>query len=286
MGKEQNTKLTGFESDPSDDKYMDNLTILADLSQGTTDAIPIKVKPGVFSRLEETLNNKGFTTKQVATGIFVVGVAVGIGMAAKKAIEHKREMERPMTDEEFENLKGVVERNYEDVYRYLSFGLAGQPENAEDLSQKVFLRAIQSYRSFKPKEDLEDPEKSWLLRIAHNTLANFYRDEGRKLKKTIELYKEDDEGEEQELVLVDPLYSSLHSIEEVTEEPSEEVNQLRIGIHALSEDAKLLLYLKHVEGLDNKESGYVLGRTEGAIKSLYSRSLEKLRGGLDKEGNL
>lgn len=285
MQKEGEPTLLSPDIVGEEKKPDDTLTILADLSQGTADAIPIKVKPSVFSRLEETLNKKGFTTKQVATGIFVVSLAVGAGIAAKKIIEKKKEAERPLTDEEFESFKGIVERNYEDVFRYLGFGLAGQPKNAEDLSQKVFLKALTAYRSFKPDPELENPEKSWVLRIAHNTLANFYRDEGRKLKKTTELYSEDDEGEEQELILVDPVYSSLHSLEENFDETSTEIGQLRNGIHGLNDDAKLLLYLKHVEGLDNREAGYVLGRTEGAIKSLYSRSLDKLRENLGSTRN-
>jgi RNA polymerase sigma-70 factor (ECF subfamily) len=45
--------------------------------------------------------------------------------------------------------------------------------------------------------------------------------------------------------------------------------------------------LKHVEGLTNAEIGEVMGRTEGAIKSLYHRTLVTLREDLaDKWGEL
>jgi RNA polymerase sigma-70 factor (ECF subfamily) len=42
--------------------------------------------------------------------------------------------------------------------------------------------------------------------------------------------------------------------------------------------------LKHVEGLSNAEIGAVLGRSEGAIKSLYHRTLLALRRELSKRG--
>ena len=45
-----------------------------------------------------------------------------------------------------------------------------------------------------------------------------------------------------------------------------------------------LLYLKFVEELPNAEIGRIMGRTEGAIKSLYHRTLVSLRNRLQREG--
>ncbi|OGM28506.1 hypothetical protein A2962_00795 [Candidatus Woesebacteria bacterium RIFCSPLOWO2_01_FULL_39_61] len=253
-----------------------DLTILADLSQGAGEAIPIKIKPEVFNRLGETLNKKGLTTKQVATGIFVVGLAVGAGIAAKSMIEKKRESDRPLTDAEFERFKDKVNENYEDIFRFVAFGLKGQGQDTEDLTQRVFLKAYESYSNFKPDPKLENPERSWFFRIAHNLLANHYRDEGRRQKHTVETLSYED-GEEREMVLVDPVYSSMHSLESTQEVLPEKVSKLRAGIDKLTEDAKLLLYLKHVEGSKNTEIGYVLGRSEGAVKSLYKRTLNNLK---------
>ena len=48
-------------------------------------------------------------------------------------------------------------------------------------------------------------------------------------------------------------------------------------IRALHPDRQQLLILKFVEHLSNAEVGQIMGRTEGAIKSLYHRTLLELR---------
>ena len=54
-------------------------------------------------------------------------------------------------------------------------------------------------------------------------------------------------------------------------------------IRELPEDRQQLLMLKFVERLSNAEIGEIMNRTEGAIKSLYHRTLLSLRGNLDQK---
>jgi DNA-directed RNA polymerase specialized sigma24 family protein len=49
------------------------------------------------------------------------------------------------------------------------------------------------------------------------------------------------------------------------------------AVRRLPEDRQQLLILKFVERLSNAEIGMIMGRTEGAIKSLYHRTLNTLR---------
>ena len=58
---------------------------------------------------------------------------------------------------------------------------------------------------------------------------------------------------------------------------SEEREQLLYIIHCLPPDRQQLLILKFVEHLSNSDIGQIMGRTEGAIKSLYHRTLLSLR---------
>jgi len=51
----------------------------------------------------------------------------------------------------------------------------------------------------------------------------------------------------------------------------------------LPPERQQLLVLKFVERLSNAEIGAIMNRTEGAIKSLYHRTLLALRGGLEGE---
>jgi RNA polymerase sigma-70 factor (ECF subfamily) len=52
---------------------------------------------------------------------------------------------------------------------------------------------------------------------------------------------------------------------------------LLAAIRTLPAERQLLLTLKFVERLPNAEIGQIMGRSEGAIKSLYHRTLQALR---------
>ena len=58
---------------------------------------------------------------------------------------------------------------------------------------------------------------------------------------------------------------------------NEEKENLLSVIHRLPADRQQLILLKFVEHLSNAEIGQVMGRSEGAVKSLYHRTLLSLR---------
>ena len=64
---------------------------------------------------------------------------------------------------------------------------------------------------------------------------------------------------------------------------AEEQEQLRRALRQLPPERQQLIILKFVESLPNAEIGRVMGRSEGAIKSLYHRTLLALREELSKE---
>jgi RNA polymerase sigma-70 factor (ECF subfamily) len=111
-------------------------------------------------------------------------------------------------------------------------------------------------------EDRGLPFSAWLYRIAHNLVANWHRDNSRRqiveLDDTVRLPG----GQEQpESVVV----------------RSEREDFLLKLVNKLPEDRQQLLILKFVDNLSNAEIGEVMGKTEGAIKSLYHRTLLSLR---------
>src|ERR1700716_4579692 len=71
-----------------------------------------------------------------------------------------------------------------DVYSY-SYYRVGNHHDAEDLPEQTFLQA---YRHFEraQRESAGRPLRPWLIRIAHNLAANFYRDRARKRQTAIE----------------------------------------------------------------------------------------------------
>lgn len=153
----------------------------------------------------------------------------------------------------------LYERYVGQIYNYVYYR-TGNAHDAEDLTERVFLRAMRHITRYR---DRGLPFSSWLYRIAHNLVANWHRDNSRK----------------QEIPLED-ISIIPHSRSELPETSllkAEEQDQLLNLIRTLPDDRQELLILKFVERMSNAEIGSIMGRTEGAIKSLYHRTLLSLR---------
>jgi len=111
------------------------------------------------------------------------------------------------------------------------------------------------------------PFSAWLYRIAHNLVANWHRDHSRRQEYSLE-----------DLALTSP----ARDAPEATTEAHEERLRLLQAIHSLPPERQELLILKFVERLSNADIGQIMGRSEGAIKSLYHRTLLSLRDELAK----
>lgn len=147
------------------------------------------------------------------------------------------------------------------IYNYVYYR-TGNVHDAEDLTAKVFFRALSHIGNYVEKGV---PFQAWLYRIAHNLVANWHRDQGRRKIIALDEY------------VAHPLKSEAP--DRLTEE-QEERNQLLEAVRRLPEDRQQLLLLKFVEQMSNAEIGAIMGRTEGAIKSLYHRTLLALREGI------
>lgn len=152
----------------------------------------------------------------------------------------------------------LYERYVERIFNYV-FYRTGNVHDAEDLTERVFIRALNHIDAY---SDRGLPFSAWLYRIAHNLVANWHRDNSRR----------------KEIPLDDGLFSAQHSDHPEHEllKSEERDNLLRV-IRTLPVDRQQLLILKFVDNLSNAEIGQVMGRTEGAIKSLYHRTLLTIR---------
>jgi RNA polymerase sigma-70 factor (ECF subfamily) len=158
----------------------------------------------------------------------------------------------------------LYERYVKKIYNYIYYRTTNQ-HDAEDLTARVFYRAMSHISSY---EDKGVPFQAWLYRIAHNLVANFHRDKGRR-----------------KIIPLDEFVASAlfgDSPDKSTED-NEEREQLMQAVQRLPEERQQLLILKFVEHLSNSEIGEIMGRTEGAIKSLYHRTLMTLRDDLQMQ---
>jgi len=151
----------------------------------------------------------------------------------------------------------LYERYVGRIYTYVYYR-TGNEHEAEDLTARVFQRALTHLDSY---QDQGLPFSAWLYRIAHNLVANWHRDHSRQRVVGLD--------EAAQRVGGDPP-------DHVAEE-EEEQRRLMEAIRGLPEERQQLLILKYSQDLSNAEIGDIMGRTEGAIKSLYHRTLVCLR---------
>lgn len=152
----------------------------------------------------------------------------------------------------------LYEKYVEKIYNYVYYR-TGNERDAEDLTARVFERALQHIDSY---EDRGHPFSAWLYRIAHNLVANWHRDHSRH-----------------QVIAIDDL-THWHVTEQGPEAAAELMDDkeaLMRAFHRLPADRQELLVLKFVERLTNAEIGAIMDRSEGAIKSLYYRTLQTLR---------
>lgn len=166
-----------------------------------------------------------------------------------------------------EAFAALYDRYVDKIYAYVVHR-AGDPREAEDLTARTFQKALSKLPAY---EDRGLPFGAWLYRIAHNLLANWYRDSGRY--DQVPLEQLDLGAQAGELGPGDQAAERILRDEAVTQ-----------AIRRLDGDRQTLLVLKFNQGLSNAEIAEVLGRSEGAVKSLYHRTLLALREQLATSG--
>ena len=144
------------------------------------------------------------------------------------------------------------------IYNYIYYRVGNQ-HDAEDLTARTFHRALNHIERY---VNQGAPFSAWLYRIAHNLVANWHRDQSRRKLISLEDIK---------------LIIQRRDGPDQMAEQREEKDQLLAVIRRLPSERQQLLILKFVQGLSNAEIGQVMGRSEGAIKSLYHRTLLSLR---------
>ena len=152
----------------------------------------------------------------------------------------------------------LYERYVNRIYNYIYYR-TGHPHEAEDLTSRVFYRALHHINHYNNRGV---PFSAWLYRIAHNLVANWHRDNSRRKEVPLEDYAQFPHRAQQP---------------EASVEDNQQLESMLRAIRRLPPDRQQLLILKFVEGMSNAEVAVIMMRSEGAIKSLYHRTLLALR---------
>jgi len=186
-------------------------------------------------------------------------------MTTNNKLDEDQLIEQAKTDPEA--FGQLYELYVDNIYSYIYYRV-GNHHDAEDLTAKVFFRALNHIPRYKNNGA---PFAAWLYRIAHNLVANWYRDHSRRQMVALDNVKLSGEGQE-----------NPHRAVERTNERELLLN----AIQELPPERQQLLTLKFIERMSNAEIGRVMGRSEGAIKSLYHRTLISLKKLLAEHENL
>jgi RNA polymerase sigma-70 factor, ECF subfamily len=156
----------------------------------------------------------------------------------------------------------ILAEAYERRIYSLAFHFCRDSQDAEDLSQEVWLKAYSAVSSFR----FESSFYTWLRRIAINCFLNFRRTSANKFQAH-EI--SDETATEQSADTRETWETSLHNqlvVERVMQALSDVTPQQR-----------LIFLLKHQEGLTYEEISRSIGCSVGTVKKSVARTIVKLR---------
>ena len=141
------------------------------------------------------------------------------------------------------------------VYRYIYSRVDQQI--AEDLTEETFLKAWQNLAKYKQGKH---PFSSWVFKIAHNLVCDYYR----KNDVSFEI----DENLPDHKSEASPAYQLNVKLNEL---------KLKQALKELPENYQQVIVLKYINEEENSAIARIIGKSEGAVRTLQFRALEKLR---------
>ena len=166
----------------------------------------------------------------------------------------------------------LVRRHEKRVYA-VALRSSGSPEDAEDITQEVFLRAWRSIEDFRGDSGFS----TWLFRITMNLCVDHARHKHAQ-PQTQPLVMGEEESER-------PLPDTAPTPEEHLDN-SELGRELAAALDEVSEEHRRIVLLRDVSGMSYTEIAEVLEISEGTVKSRLSRARIALRKVLLRRGNL
>jgi len=152
----------------------------------------------------------------------------------------------------------LYEEHFDKIYRYVYLKVGNEAE-AEDLTQDVFVKALEAIGSYRWRNL---PFASWIFRIAHNQVIDYFRKHGKVEKVDLE---DDDVAPADES-------SPAHIAEQRFE-----VAGLRDNIKKLSPSQREVISLRFGAELSTAEIAEALGKSTGTVKALQYNGIVALR---------
>jgi len=162
----------------------------------------------------------------------------------------------------------LYEAYFDKIYRYVVLKIGDKTE-AEDMTQQVFLKALQSISSFKWKGY---PFSAWLYRIAHNQVVDYFRKKSKRPSVELDDSLNISNGKKE---------SNPYSMAE----QSFNMEQLLSATKRLTEAQNEVISLRFTSEMSTAEVAKIMGKSQGAIKALQHSAIAALRRTLVVETN-
>jgi RNA polymerase sigma-70 factor (ECF subfamily) len=153
---------------------------------------------------------------------------------------------------------GVLMKRYEKLVYRIAFDHAKNTHCAMDITQNVFLKAHKNLSSYSGSGVF----KAWLMRITYNECISWFR-------------QQKNERMTDELTAVNTPVLRAVQVDEVARQEYQDI--ILSELKKLSSKQRLAVSLRYFEDFSLREIATVINSSEGAVKSILFRSLEKLR---------
>ena len=159
-------------------------------------------------------------------------------------------------------LQRIYDAHAAQIYRFI-YHKVGNREDAEDLTAQVFIKATQSLDS---KQD-EQSQLAWLYQVARTTIADHWRLYYKGSVVSLDAMQEEHGNQE---FLEDPTFAAP-----VPEQDDPAVHKVRAILGQLPENYRQVLTYRFLQGYSLKETAAAMNITEGNVKVLQYRALQK-----------
>lgn len=161
--------------------------------------------------------------------------------------------------------KALVRKHQEKV-RNTCYRFVGNPEDAEDLAQDVFIQVFKSLSEFREESEMS----TWIYRIAVNKSLDYIRKKKRRKRFAIILSLDNPDDFEREMDLPTDGDAQSHF------ENQERKKVLQNALEKLPENQKVAITLSKYDGFNNKEIAEILNVSLSSVEALIHRAKKNL----------
>jgi RNA polymerase sigma-70 factor (ECF subfamily) len=147
----------------------------------------------------------------------------------------------------------IIRAHQQGIYR-LCYRLAGNVEDAKDLTQEVFIKALKGIGSFRGESDI----RTWLYRIAINT-GSTWRKKNLNQPLSFEVTGELADSKTRDVLLQ---------------------RKISEAVDSLPYKQRSVFVMHHYEGYKHDEIARLTDRSPGSVKANYFQAVQKLKGKL------